>query len=398
MRRALLFAALLLGCNPAVAAAFDAPQLFYRAYEPGVEHPWLPLQGAVVDIWQPEIGVLVPADPSGRDPGVYLDVTSVPDSAPPSGALGQRVWCTALPGYAGQVDPLDQLEFRGFGAYTIHAESLTNQQATTQPCTGGQGVPANVSFTVAASPTLETDFAKPNRTVVDDENIVDPTLSTWNDTPSDYVCARGSATAADGTPSGPSRFTRERAGALELWNSRLFPASGTWSCVARFEATSQGDGRVFTGPWGPLFTFGLFGKFSATVHFTATGGQRISIRGTVNDTAADGTRIALRIAPGGECPRAPTVTRSLRVASNGTFGLNLSLPQRGDHGYAGYYGYGWRVRLHFPGIRYLPASTQLTGLAILLAPDSASPRFKTPQVQAFDGSVSYQAIHCLKPI
>ena len=378
-----LAVALLVVAAPTVAQAFDAPQLFWRPYVPGSVGGWQPLQGAVVDAYQPEIGILISADPAGKDPGSSLTVTKVPDDGTASDALSYPGLCFTMPGFAGKIDPLYQLKYRGFGTYTIHAVSLTNAQAMGSiACNLAAGLAGDTTFTVRSVPTLELLLKSAALDNDSNLNLVSPAKSSWNGFPSDYVCARNAHAGADGLPAGADRFKLSKALAVEVRGLRK---TGRWSCAARYEAQSDGSQQTFPGPWGPIFNFNVTDGFRLDyTRMVALGGTRYTFKGAALNPASPGARVRVTFTKGRGCPAARTVFKTMTIGATGRFSTTVNLP---EHGNRGYVTYGWRVRFEFPGTRFLRKFRLDDALSVSVRSSGGQPRYRKPQV-AFLGDAS----------
>ncbi len=372
----LLVAAIVIAA-PVVAQAFGPPQLMWRAYLPGTDGPWQPLSGAVVDIQDPEVGILVDTDPLGKRPGRAVTVTHVPDHATASDALRYPGGCFGVSA-GGQVEALGQLPFRGFGAYSIHALALTNAQAMSSTVCDLTGAPASdINFTVSAAPVLSLEFTRPSELDNSrDANDVRPTPSSWNATPSDYVCARHATRGPDGTPSGADRVTASKAKEVTIDSSGDIRKVGDWSCAGRFEAVSEGDESTFTGPWGPIFTFDVTHALDLRhLAFTAKGSTRFSLDGRVGDAATDGGQVRVTLAPGKNCPAARAIHVTTTVRSK-RFSKLVTVPA-GNVGH--YSNYAWKLKFEFLGTRFIRAYSAKLTLAVQVRGQPGGPRLRKPR-------------------
>lgn len=377
MRR-LAFAVALLLALPASAQALDAPQLFYRHYDPGntpgVDHTWLPLQGAVVDVLAPAIGVMVGTDDEGKTAGRYVAVTQVPDTAAPDTALG-GAHCTVYPNSAGQVVELGPMQFRGFGAYTIHVVAVSNKEAMKgNGCDPSTGVAVDVSFTVSATPTLQTF---PDDVRIDDDRSypgVYPVPSNWSGDTGDFICALNATTGPDGLPAGSPRIVENLKPGIVHFD---FPSIGHWSCAGRFEQLSEGDQGYSAGPWGPIFSFDVTDAFRGGVRASLVRGRTYKLSGIAERRAANGGKIRMTVTPGPRCPSARAVKKTLTIGSRGRFAHTFRLP---EHGGRAYVTYSWRVRLDFLGTRFVRPDTLKLSLLIAVRTFAGRPRYPRAQV------------------
>ncbi len=382
LRWVLPLAVALLVAAPVAAQGFDAPQLFWRPYIPGAQGGWQPLQGAVVNAFQPEIGILVGRDPAGKDPGSSLTVTKVPDNGTPSDALSYPGLCFTMPGFADKIDPLYQLKFRGFGTYTIHAVSLTNAQAmTSTACNLSAGLANDTTFTVRAVPTLE--LVLKSAALDNDSNLnlvaVARSPAGFGSFPADYVCARNAHAGADGTPAGANRVTVAKATALEVPRLRR---TGRWSCAARYEALSEGSQQTFTGPWGPIFNFDVTDRFRLdSLRMVPLGGTRYTYKGAALNPASPGAKVRVTFTKGRGCPAARKVSKTMTIGASGRFSTTVNLP---EHGNRGYVLYGWRVRFEFLGTRFLREFRLDDAVALSVRSSGGQPRYRKPQLGFID--------------
>jgi hypothetical protein len=378
--RLLLFAVVLLLAAPTVAQAFGPPQLFWRPYLPGAEVAWQPLNGAAVNVFEPEVGVLIDVDPAGKDPGRALTVTHVPDHATASDALPYHGECFTLPGGAGKVVALGQLPFRGFGGYTIHAVALTNAQAMSSLACDLTGAPASdTNFTVNAAPTLSLVLGHAQLDDDSNENIVAQVASVaaFQSFPADYVCARNATAGSDGTPNGVDRRTVDKASRVGVVD--VLGKVGRWSCAARLEVPSEGDNATFTGPWGPLLNFDVTDVFRfRRLRMNALGRTHYGIDGLA-DTSAAGGKVRLTFTSGRRCPGAKrTIRKTLSVNSAGKFTTrSLTLPEKGSSGYVSY---GWRLKAEFLGTRFIRPAKLDVGLALAVRSSGGQPHYRKARV------------------
>jgi hypothetical protein len=391
--RLLLFAVVLLLAAPTVAQAFGPPQLFWRPYLPGAEVAWQPLNGAAVNVFEPEVGILIDADPVGKDPGRAITVTHVPDHGTASDALRYAGECFTLPGGAGKVVALGQLPFRGFGAYTIHSFALTNAQAMSSLLCDLTGAPASdTNFTVNAVPTLSLVLGHAQLDDDSNENIVAQVTSSaaFQSFPADYVCARNARAAADGTPSGADRRTINNARDVGVVDD--LGKVGHWSCAARLEVPSEGDNATFTGPWGPLLNFDVTDLFRfQRLALSSLGGTRYALSGRSANNGAAGGKVRATFVRGKRCPGGPkTIRKTLAVNAAGRFTARLALPEGGS---SGYISYGWKVKIEFLGTSLVRPAKQVFGIEVGVRSSGGQRHYRKTRVAQIEDA---SAAACVK--
>lgn len=144
--------------------------------------------------------------------------------------------------------------------------------------------------------------------------------------------ALGGVIAPDGSISGPSQdaFVNGTTGNVEFSSN----VPGTYVMVARAKAFSG-----YFSPWSAPVTIHMVAPFDlSTLTFPDQRGPSYSLRGTVGDTSAAGSRVTISAAFGKHGKHFRTLGKA-RVSSKGTFSKRFRLKK------LGYY----RLRFSFPG-------------------------------------------------
>jgi hypothetical protein len=322
---------------PATAGALSAPEVFYTegdisSYEGNPPQSlWQPLPAADVATLSPTIGVrLQDSQSSGSSHTFKIEALSVPDGRPSQDPSYWGGGCIFASGQVGQIGELQQLQYEGPGAYTIRVTAFNESDGVSTHCASG-GVAQTVSFRIDGRPTLR--FSAPTLLAggpnLDSRGheigLIEtlPPLASSQQT----VCALDGRIATDGSVSGRRSFEGETGATSE----RLFPAPGSWTCVARaFAGVSNpppGDSNPTRATaWSaPVTAFFRTDISLVSLRIADAKPPSFALAGKVNAAAAGGV-LTLRLTRARGCPRAVTneVVRS-RVRADGSFRLTMRL-------------------------------------------------------------------------
>jgi hypothetical protein len=212
--------------------------------------------------------------------------------------------------------------YRGNGVYTLQISLFKDRDCRTPLTT------VNLQWTVAASVAIGTPAGPlPTRQAGSFNTITQQLDFTPNPGAVTYEIkyAKGGVVQPDGSLSSPALkdgFFNRATGKVEIIGAR---EPGDYVVVARARS-----GDYYT-PWSPPVTMKLMAPFDfSTRTFPDQRGPRYSVRATLREASAAGSRVTVAVAKGKKGKRFRTLGKA-KVNRKGTFKLNFTIRKRGTY-------------------------------------------------------------------